>query len=105
MENKPKNPKKVEQGKKLAALNRERREEWKKMKEELGKCEKQEEEEGLTIFKEEEVKKEHTTFIILPILTLTVVGAGVFLYLRKSEGPEVPKEDSRPRIIHRLERL
>ena len=62
MESKPKNPKKVEQGKKLAEFNKKRRDEWKKMKEERKKHEEEEEEEGLTIPREEEKEEEHATF-------------------------------------------
>ena len=78
MENKPKNLKKVEQGKKLAARNKERFEEWKKMKEELRK---HEEKEGLTTFKElstfKEEEKPSTNLLILPVIIVSVVVVGV----------------------------
>ena len=89
MEPKPKNPKKVEQGNKLAARNKEKFEEWKRMKEERRRHEEEEEEgltisrvgetptlqgeeeEGLTTFKEEKKigkKRSHTStnLLILP---------------------------------------
>ena len=103
METKTKYPKKVEQGKRLATFNKERREERKKMEE--GRRQKEEEEfeaslleyekwkemndeESLTISspqekEEKEINSKMNVFI--PALALTVVGVGTFWYYRESK--------------------
>ena len=120
MEPREKNAKRVAQGKRLAAYDRERlawmKEERRKHEEEE-KEEEEEEEEGLTTFKEgkeEEGKEEgkersctSANLLILPAVVV-VVGVGVLWCLRKPEGKEkeeLPKP--RPRILQRprLERL
>ena len=119
METKSKNIKRIEQGKKLSEINKKRREEWKRMEEELEKhneVEEEEKEESLTISssqeKEEETSSSSKMNVFLPVLALTVVGVGTFWYYRESKKdskeskkPEVQKENIRPRIMSRLERL
>ena len=113
MEPREKKPKRVAQGKRLAAYKRER---FAWMKEERRKQE--EEEEGLTTFREEEGKEEReegkershatTNLFLLPAFAVVVVGFGVLWYLRKPEGKEKEEQPKpRPRILQRpdLERL
>ena len=114
MEPREKNPKRVGQGKRLGAYNRER---FAWMKKERRKHEEEEEEGGLTTFKEEkeEGKEEgkershtSTNLLLLPALWWRLRGSvfcGTFRSLRERKKEEQPKQ--RPRILQRpnLERL
>ena len=111
MEPREKNPKRVAQGKRLAAFNRER---FAWMKEERRKQEEEEkEEERLTTFKgekegEQEKLRTTTNVLSLPAFAVAVVGFGVLWYLRKPEEKEKEEQPKpRPRILQRpnLERL
>ena len=104
---KTKNPKRVEQGKKLAEHNRERRErereERKKLKEQET-WKKQQKDEPLTIQDNSSPPQpeKSSSKVLLPVLALTVIGVGVFCYFRKPETKVT--ERSKTKFVDRLEK-
>ena len=120
MEVKPKNPKRVEQGKKLALHNKERfarekrekeerkrieDEEFEKAADEFEAWKKQKDDDVLTIQEKEEEKASSSKMtVFLPVLALSIIGVGTVWYYRVDKKPE-PKRSERPKILSRLEKF
>ena len=125
MEVKPKNPKRVEQGKKLALRNRERLEREKLEREERKKIEDEEFEKAADEFEAWKKQKEQTDTltvqdnpdklpekkkdnskmtVFIPALALTVIGVGTFWYYRETKTERLEKPE-RPKILARLEKF
>ena len=124
------NPKKIEQGKRLAEYNRQRQKEFKRLKEEKTRAEEEEFEKAADEFEvwkkqkeqtdtdtltiqsnsdqlpQEEKKKGNSKMtVFLPALALTIAGIGTFWYYRERlEKPRLLKSE-RPKILSRLERF
>ena len=127
MDVKLKNPQRVAWGKKLAEINRQRREEFKRLKEEKTRAEnekfkkaadefeawkkrKETDDDTLTIQssqEKEEKKSSSKMTVFLPVFALSVIGVGTFWYYREHlEKPERCSErPERPKILSRLEKF
>lgn len=88
-------PRKIEQGKRLAEYNRQRREEIKRLK--------KRDDDALTISQEDEKEIPSSKNIFIPILTLSIVVGtfGVYFYYHKPKKVEL----TRPKILTRLEKI
>lgn len=109
-------PKKIEQGRRLAEYNRRRRQEIKELEEKVKIQEEQEFEPSLSKYEQWKHGKETLTTqspeekkskmpVFLPVLVLTVIGAGTFWYYHKPKKNESPKKSERPKILSRFERF
>ena len=89
-----KDPKRVEQGKRLAEHNRKRREEFKHLKDQQV--------EALVMQVKEEGRSKMTIPIVL--IAITIAGVGSYFYLRQPKKQQ-PSSSNKPKILSRLKKI